>query len=116
MLKERANIVVVSSASHSHSANPFTLGILQLITHDDFWADATGGYRGPTRFTGDYRAKLQGATIVMSFSLKHRHIGTRSADSLGCNTYDADTVVKMRVVAPSQPQIVLPARRKACSY
>lgn len=62
MRKERANIVAVSGAEASPSTEPAALIILGQISFEDFWADATGGYRGPSRFTGaitDVKASLK---------------------------------------------------------
>ncbi|EIM82417.1 uncharacterized protein STEHIDRAFT_124546 [Stereum hirsutum FP-91666 SS1] len=62
MRQERANIVAVAGAVPSPSTDPAALIILGQVAHDDFWADATAGYRGPTRFTGaitDAKASLK---------------------------------------------------------
>lgn len=52
MCQDRANILAVAGAVPSPSTEPAALTILGQISFEDFWADATAGYRGPTRFTG----------------------------------------------------------------
>lgn len=43
----------------------------------------------------DYRAKLRGATVIMTFGLKHYFIGPRSEGVAGNNTFVAD-ILKIR--------------------
>lgn len=62
MRQERANIVAVAGAVPSPSTDPAALSMIGQVAPGDFWADATAGYRGPTRFTAaitDARASLK---------------------------------------------------------
>lgn len=59
----------------------------------------------------DYHAKLQGAKVILTFALKHYHIGARSESVHGSNMYVAD-IVKIRVVEAAQPRPVSAMKRK----
>lgn len=96
MRKEKANIVVVSGAADSPSTDPVVLGVLGLITHEDFWADATGGYRGPTRFTG--------ALTNVKASLKLAAPTIPAFQPLWKTSVDAIHKLTSAIAVPAQPK------------
>lgn len=59
----------------------------------------------------DYRAKLQGAIVILTFGLKHYYIGPRPGSGSGSNIYVAD-IVKIRVVEAAKPRPVAAMKRK----
>lgn len=59
----------------------------------------------------NYRSKLQGATVILTFALKHYHIGARSENVGGSNTYVAE-ITKIRLVEAARPRPVSATKRR----
>lgn len=62
----------------------------------------------------DYESALRGATVALSFTLKHYAIASKDSDSPGSDTYVAD-VVKVRVLVPPAPRVLEQSPRKRLS-
>lgn len=69
------------------------------------------GVNGDIIMPANYDKALRGATVALSFTLKHYAITSRTSDAAAQDTYVAD-IVKVRVLVPPAPRALEQSTRK----